>query len=81
MCFPATCAGKSNVNPKSSWKCHLAQELLPGTHGSAPRGDFDKINTASALAGLVLEGVSLTQPKLSPSFGFSSASAVGDSLG
>lgn len=36
--------------------------------------DFDKIHNASALAGLVLEGVSLTQTKLSPSFGFSSAS-------
>lgn len=39
LCLPATCTRKSNVNAKSNWKLHLAQELLPGTHGSVQRGD------------------------------------------
>lgn len=38
------------------------------------RGDFDKIQNASVPAGLGLEDASATQPKLSPSSGFSSVS-------
>lgn len=73
-CLPAARTRKGNVNPKSSWERCLAQELLPGTHTSVQRGGFDTTHRASAPAGPGLEDASLTLPKLSPSFGFSSIS-------
>jgi len=73
VCPLAACTGKSNFNFKSNWKLHLAQKLLLGIHGSVQRGNFDKIPNASAPAGLGLEDA-LTQPKVSPSFGFSPVS-------
>lgn len=74
LCLPAACTRQRNVNPKSNGECCLARELLPGTCRSVQRGSSDTTHHASSPAGLALEDASLTQPKLSPSFGFSSVS-------